>query len=59
MSWSNLGLGKPQTVLEFAQNIWKEQGAKGQLLPGALPYRDGEVMRYVPEVGTRHLLTEV
>lgn len=56
VSWSNLGLGKAQSILSFAQDIWRIQQAKGQLLPGALPYREGEVMRYVPEVGTRHLL---
>jgi nucleoside-diphosphate-sugar epimerase len=59
VSWSNLGLGRPQTILDFAQNVWREQGAKGRLQPGALPYRGGEVMRYVPEVGTRHVLTEL
>ena len=34
----------------FAEHWWKNWDAKGRLLPGALPYRDNEVMRYVPEV---------
>lgn len=48
--FKNVGTGKPQTVLEFAQYWWKRWGAKGKLLPGAIPYRDNEVMRFVPEV---------
>jgi len=47
---ANIGTGRPQTLLAFAEHWWKEWGAKGKLLPGALPYRDNEVMRYVPEV---------
>lgn len=48
--FKNVGTGKPQTVLEFAQYWWKHWGAKGTLKPGAIPYRDNEVMRFVPEV---------
>jgi UDP-glucose 4-epimerase len=47
---ANIGTGHPQTILEFCQHWWKKWGATGNLLPGALPYRDNEVMRYVPEV---------
>ena len=43
----NLSSGKPLTILAFAQCWWKLWEAKGQLLAGALPYRPGEVMRYV------------
>lgn len=46
----NIGTGRPQTLLAFAEYWWREWQAKGRLLPGALPYRDNEVMRYVPEV---------
>jgi nucleoside-diphosphate-sugar epimerase len=46
----NVGSGRPTTVLAFAEHWWKEWGAKGRLLPGAIPYRAGEVMRYVPEL---------
>ncbi len=49
-SVANIGTGKPQTILAFAEHCWKEWGASGELLPGALPYRPNEVMRYVPEV---------
>lgn len=56
ISISNLGSGKPQTVLEFAQNIWSSFEAKGKLLPGLLLHREGDVMRYVPDVISRHIL---
>jgi len=46
----HVGTGKPQSVLEFAQYWWKRWGAKGKLLPGAVPYRENEVMRFVPHV---------
>ena len=47
---ANIGTGHPQTIRAFAEHWWKEWGATGKLLPGALPYRDNEAMRYVPEV---------
>ena len=47
---ANVGTGHPQTLLAFAEHWWEKWGATGKLIPGALPYRDNEVMRYVPEV---------
>src|SRR5258708_9251023 len=46
----NVGTGRPQTVRAFAEYWWKEWKAKGQLRIGTLPYRDNEVMRYVPQL---------
>ena len=46
----NLGSGYPQSILEFSQHWWSKWQAKGKLLVGALPYREGEVMRYVPKI---------
>jgi nucleoside-diphosphate-sugar epimerase len=46
----NVGTGKPQTLRAFAGHWWKQWGAKGELKVGALPYRAGEVMRYVPQI---------
>jgi nucleoside-diphosphate-sugar epimerase len=46
----NVGTGRPVTILDFAEHCWRTWGAKGKLRPGAIPYRDGEVMRYVPEL---------
>lgn len=49
-SIKNVGTGKPQTLMEFAERWWQRWGAKGILKPGAIPYRNNEVMRFVPEV---------
>jgi UDP-glucose 4-epimerase len=46
----NVGSGRPQTVRQFAEHWWREFGAQGTLLVGELPYRNDEVMRYVPRV---------
>lgn len=46
----HIGTGKAQTVLAFSQYWWTHWEAKGKLIPGALPYRDNEVMRFVPEI---------
>lgn len=43
----NLSSGHPITIRAFAEGWWKEWEAKGNLLFGAVPYRSGEVMRYV------------
>ena len=47
---SNIGLGRPVLLREFAEARWAEWGATGRLLLGALPYRKNEMMRLVPEV---------
>lgn len=44
----NLGTGTPATLLQFAKIWWEIFQAKGRLLVGEKPYREGEVMRYVP-----------
>ena len=44
----NMGSGKPKSILEFSNQIWKTFNAKGKLIPGALDYRKGEVMKYIP-----------
>jgi len=46
----NVGTGKPQSVREFSEYWWKYWNAKGKLEIGAIPYRENEVMRFVPEV---------
>jgi UDP-glucose 4-epimerase len=46
----NLGSCKPQSIRQFAEHWWTQWNASGKLLLGTLPYRQGEVMRYVPEV---------
>ncbi|TWU63393.1 ADP-L-glycero-D-manno-heptose-6-epimerase [Crateriforma conspicua] len=46
-SYHNLGSGHPQSILEFSRHWWKHWGATGKLIPGAIAYRENEVMRYV------------
>lgn len=47
---ANIGSGEPLTIRSFAQNWWRHWGATGKLLPGNIPYRPNEVMRYVPQI---------
>jgi len=44
----NIGTGDARTVLEFAEYWWKKWNATGKLLPGSIPYREGEVMNVLP-----------
>jgi nucleoside-diphosphate-sugar epimerase len=46
----NIGSGHPQSVLDFCTYWWKVWDATGDLKPGALDYRDNEVMRFVPKI---------
>ena len=46
----NIGTGKPQTIRHFCEHWWNHWQATGRLLVGALSYREGEVMRFVPEI---------
>lgn len=46
----NLGTGEPQSIRQFCEYWWDKWDASGRLLIGELPYREGEVMRYVPEI---------
>jgi nucleoside-diphosphate-sugar epimerase len=46
----NIGSGQPCSLLEFAQGWWHHWNAKGRLVPGGVPHRANEVMRYVPDL---------
>ncbi len=46
----NIGSGKPVTLREFASEQWKLWEAPGKLIFGAHPYRENEVMRFVPKL---------
>ena len=46
----NLGTGSPMTVKDFTLKLWKKNRAKGKLLFGNLPYRENEIMKYVPDI---------
>jgi UDP-glucose 4-epimerase len=44
----NLSTGAPISIRSFAHRCWRQWDAKGQLLLGKIPYRQNEVMRYIP-----------
>jgi len=46
----NIGTGQPQTVRDFSEYWWREWKAQGELQIGKIPYRENEVMRFVPLV---------
>lgn len=51
---ANIGTGTPKSLREFSEFWWKQFSASGKLQVGVLPYREGEVMRYIPEVEKLH-----
>ena len=53
----NIGSGIPLMIREFAEKIWSENKAEGKLLIGAIPYRDREVMRYVPDIKSCYIIS--
>lgn len=46
----NIGSGEAISLKDFASYWWKLWQAKGQLSLGEIPYRSGEVMRFVPQI---------
>jgi nucleoside-diphosphate-sugar epimerase len=54
----NLGSGKATSLLQFAQKEWASLHACGKLMPGSIPYRPNEVMRYVPDIAELQQLTK-
>jgi len=46
----NIGTGIPTSLSDFACYWWKKFNAAGEIIFGALPYRDNEIMRYVPMI---------
>jgi len=43
----HVATGIPQRTIDFANYWWKEWGATGKIIAGALPYRDKEMMRII------------
>lgn len=52
MSVHHVGTGQPQTLRRFIEHWWQAFGGTGTVHFGAKPQRDGEVMRYVPEIAS-------
>jgi nucleoside-diphosphate-sugar epimerase len=51
----NVGTGRAQSLLEFAQHWWAAWGASGRLQPGAIELRPGEMPRLVANVRDVHV----
>jgi nucleoside-diphosphate-sugar epimerase len=51
----NIGSGKGQTLLEFARYWWEVWGAKGQLVPGQIGLRPGELTKIVADIKNVHV----
>ena len=52
----NIGSGKPTKIRDFALKIWDDLKAKGKIEIGAIPYRENEVMRYVPDIKSEFII---
>lgn len=46
----NLGSGNPRSLIDFATSEWKRLKATGKILPGSVPMRPNEVLRFVPQI---------
>jgi UDP-glucose 4-epimerase len=53
----DLGTGQVHTLRYVVECIWAMTGAQGQILPGALPYRPGDVMHLVADADRTARLT--
>jgi nucleoside-diphosphate-sugar epimerase len=51
----NIGTGRAQTLLEFASRWWVTWGATGQIIPGKITPRAGELDRIVANVEAVHI----
>ncbi len=53
----DLGTGRACSILQAVERIWELTGARGRILAGAIPYRPGEVMRFVADADHTARLT--
>jgi UDP-glucose 4-epimerase len=53
----DLGTGRAHSARQVVERIWAATGARGQMLPGALPYRPGAVMHSVADAERTARLT--
>jgi UDP-glucose 4-epimerase len=53
----DLGTGRVHTLREVVERIWTMTRAQGHILPGALPYRSGDVMHLVADADRTARLT--
>jgi len=53
----DLGTGQVHTLRRVVERIWTMTGAQGRVLPGALPYRPGDVMHLAADADRTARLT--
>jgi nucleoside-diphosphate-sugar epimerase len=53
----DLGTGQVHTLRRVVERIWMMTGAQGRVLPGALPYRPGDVMHLAADADRTARLT--
>jgi len=46
----NIGTGEGTKLIDFARDLWKEWGATGELIPGTVGLRDGEIPEIVADI---------
>ena len=51
-----LNASSPKKLRDFALEIWKTHNAKGEIEFGSIPYRENEIMRYVPDIQKEYFL---
>ena len=56
---ANIGTGIPTSLLSFAQLEWARLGAKGKLIPGALPDRPSLIPRNVPDLSGLYIPSSI
>mgnify|MGYP001204144690 CR=1 FL=1 len=52
----NIGSGKPRKLSDFVLEAWKKFDAKGKIEFGYFPYRQNEVMRFVPDTVNEYIV---
>ena len=46
----HIATGVPQRTIDFATHWWEKWGANGKIVPGVIPYRNGEIMRIASSI---------
>ena len=56
ISIKNIGSGNPKKLKDFVFETWKKLNAKGKIELGSIPYRDNEIMRFVPNIDLEYVV---
>ena len=56
ISIKNIGSGNPKKLKDFVFEAWEKLNAKGKIELGSIPYRDNEIMRFVPNTDLEYVV---